>query len=84
MRKAIRRDPSDARDLRTAATRFAESGRHGPDAPYLRSWHALALCLAGARDEAIEVMQRSRTPDDAATWNWIEGTCAESAASTTL
>jgi hypothetical protein len=69
-----------ARDFRTAATRFAESERHGSDAPQLRLWQALALCLAGARDEAIKIMQRSRTPDDAATWNWIAGTCVESGA----
>ncbi|HJX53444.1 MAG TPA: spermidine synthase [Polyangia bacterium] len=69
-----------ARDFRAAATRFAESERHGADAPQLRLWQALALCLAGARDEAIEVVRRSRTTDDASTWNWIEGTCAESGA----
>ena len=82
MRKAIRRDPSDARDFRTAATRFAESERHG--APHFRPWQALALCPAGAADEALEVVQRSGTADDAATWNWIAGTCAESGAKTTL
>jgi predicted membrane-bound spermidine synthase len=67
-----------ARDFRTAATRFAESERHGADAPYLRLWQALALCLAGATDEALELARRSRTSDDASTWNWIAGTCGES------
>jgi predicted membrane-bound spermidine synthase len=66
------------RDFRTAATRFAESERHGADAPYLRLWQALALCLAGAADEALELARRSRTSDDASTWNWIAGTCGES------
>ncbi len=73
-----------ARDFRTAATHFAESERHGADAPELRLWQALALCLAGARDEALAVVRRSRSLDDAPTWNWIEGTCAESAALITL
>jgi predicted membrane-bound spermidine synthase len=73
-----------ARDFRAAATRFAESERHGSDAPYLRLWQALALCLAGTTDEAIEVVRRSRTADDAATWNWIAGTCADSAAPNTF
>jgi hypothetical protein len=81
VRKAIRRDPSDARDLRTAATRFAESERHG--APHFRPWQALALCPAGARDEALEVVQRSGTAADASIRNWIAGTCAESGAKTT-
>jgi predicted membrane-bound spermidine synthase len=67
-----------ARDFRVAATRFAESEQHGSDAPHLRLWRALALCLAGAKDEAIEVVRRWRSSDDAPTWNWIEGTCAES------
>ena len=66
------------RDFRTAATRFAESERHGADAPYLRLWQALALCLAGATDEALELARRSRTSDDPSTWNWIAGTCGES------
>jgi hypothetical protein len=82
VRKAIHRDPSDARDFRAAATRFAESERHG--APHFGPRQALALCPAGARDEAIEVVRRSRTPDDASTWNWITGTCAENAAQTAL
>jgi hypothetical protein len=68
------------RDFRAAATRFAESERHGADAPYLRLWQALALCLAGATDEALELARRSRTSDDASTWNWIAGTCGENQA----
>jgi len=67
-----------ARDFRTAATRFAESERHGAEVPQLRLWQALALCLAGASDEALTVIQRSRSSDDASTWNWIERTCGES------
>ncbi|HJX65007.1 MAG TPA: spermidine synthase [Polyangia bacterium] len=73
-----------ARDFRNGATRFAESERHGAEAPHLRLWQALALCLAGARDEALEVVRGARTSDDAATWNWIAGTCAESVAPSTL
>ena len=67
-----------ARDFRTAATRFAESAQHGADAPQLQLWQALALCLAGARDDALEVVQRWRSPHAASTWNWIAGTCGES------
>ena len=69
-----------ARDFRTAATRFAESAQHGADAPQLQLWQALALCLAGARDDALEVVQRWRSPHDASTWNWIAGTCGENQA----
>jgi hypothetical protein len=66
------------RDFRTAATHFAESERHDADAPYLRLWQALALCLAGATDEALELARRSHTSDDSSTWNWLAGTCGES------
>jgi hypothetical protein len=69
-----------ARDFRAAATRFAESERHGADDPRLRLWRALALCLAGAKDEALEVARRSRASDDASTWDWMAGSCSESAA----
>jgi predicted membrane-bound spermidine synthase len=65
------------RNFHAAATRFAESERHGADAPYLRQWQALALCLAGARDEALELVRRSRSAGESATWNWIAGTCSE-------
>jgi hypothetical protein len=67
-----------ARDFRAAATRFAEAQRHGSEAPYVRLWQALALCLAGATDEALEMAQGWRTSDDASTWNWIARTCGES------
>jgi len=67
-----------------AATHFAEAERHGSDAPYLRLWQALALRLAGANDEAIDVVQCLRTAADAATWKWIAGTCAESGAQNTF